>query len=186
MRAVSLPKSCALSATKITRRPDDCYNGSKTPFFPQPTIPISIVPAESLEPAKSSPIPTTSSSTVSRNAQWRLWACFSPARNTPFLDHRQQTQGGAARLLDATLPVGNEIAGDVQIAGKYRLRDMLAQPQCLDFFRAEYMYRRQARLVELPHRLFVDGAYLMQRLRRFVNRGEGVIAVSISMHRLSH
>ena len=44
-----------------------------------------------------------------------------------FLHNRQKAQGWATRLLNAALPVGNKVLGDIQITCKYWLGHTLAQ-----------------------------------------------------------
>lgn len=82
------------------------------------------------------------------------------------------------------LPVRNEVLAHIEVAGEYRLRQVLALADSADLGGLQRTHRRQARLVELAHGLLVDRADLMQRLHRFVDRRERLAPILLLRHSL--
>lgn len=97
--------------------------------------------------------------------------------NSILLDDCEQPQRRSTRLLDATLPVRNQVLTDIQVAGKKRLRQVLTLALRTNLIGRQSLNGREARFVKLAHGALVDCANLGERFHCLVDSAECFTAV---------
>lgn len=97
--------------------------------------------------------------------------------NSILLDDCEQPQRRSTRLLDATLPVRNQVLTDIQVAGKKRLRQVLTLALRTNLIGRQSLNGREARFVKLARGALVDCANLGERFHCLVDSAECFTAV---------
>src|SRR5713226_3328772 len=113
-------------------------------------------------------------------------SCLRDQRGKPsLLDDGKQSLRRAGGLLDAPLPVADQVLRDGEVAREDRLGEFLALPDPPDLAPGVVRQGRQACRIELAHGALVDRADVAQRLFRLVDGSEGIASVFPLSHRTS-